>query len=75
MAAVRRLDNEQGVVSIAEVARGFGRNPNVLAPGRREGREGPGQGSFSGNGETAWGEGRVEELERKVGQQALAIDF
>jgi transposase len=71
LAAVRRL--EQGV-SIAEVARGLEVNPNVLHRWRREFRQGPGN-AFPGNGKQRWSEGRVAELERKVGQQALEIDF
>ncbi len=71
LAAVRRL--EQGV-SIAEVARGLEVSPNVPAPIAREFRQGPGN-AFPGNGKQRWSEGRVAELERKVGQQALEIDF
>src|ERR1700733_5708619 len=71
LAAVRRL--EQGA-SIAEVARGLEENPNVLHRWRREFRQGPGN-AFAGNGKQRWSEGRVAELERKVGQQALEIDF
>jgi len=71
LAAVRRL--EQGV-SIAEVARGLEVNPNVLHRWRREFRQGPGN-AFPGNGKARWSEGRIAELERKVGQQALEIDF
>ena len=71
LAAVRRL--EQGV-SIGEVARGLEVNPNVLHRWRREFRQGPGN-AFAGHGKQRWSEGRVAELERKVGQQALEIDF
>jgi transposase-like protein len=71
LAAVRRL--EQGI-SIAEVARGLEVNPNVLHRWRREFRSGPGN-VFPGNGKPRWSEGRVAELERKIGQQALEIDF
>jgi transposase len=71
LAAVRRL--EQGI-SIAEVARGLEVNPNVLQRWRREFRQGPGN-AFPGQGKQRWSEGRVAELERKVGQQALEIDF
>jgi len=71
MAAVRRL--EQGI-SIAEVARALEVNPNVLHRWRREFRRGPGN-AFSGNGRPRWSDGRIAELERKVGQQALEIDF
>jgi transposase len=69
LAAVRRL--EQGV-SIAEVARGVEVNPNVLHRWQREFREGN---VFPGNGKQRWSEGRMAELERKIGQQALEIDF
>jgi len=71
LAAVRRL--EQGV-SIAEAARALEVNPNVLHRWRREFRTGPGN-AFPGNGKQRWSEGRIAELERKIGQQALEIDF
>jgi transposase len=71
LAAVRRL--EQGV-SIAEASRALEVNPNVLQRWRREFRQGPGN-VFPGNGKPRWSEGRIAELERKVGQQALEIDF
>jgi transposase-like protein len=69
--AVQRL--EQGI-SIAEVARALEVNPNVLHRWRREFRNGPGN-AFPGNGKPRWPEGRMAELERKIGQQALEIDF
>ena len=56
------------------MARGLEVNPNVLHRWRREFRHGPGN-AFPGNGKQRWSEGRVAELERKVGQQALEIDF
>jgi transposase-like protein len=71
LAAVRRL--EQGV-PMAEVARGLEVSPNVLHRWRKEFRQGPGN-AFPGNGKQRWAEGRVADLERKVGQQALEIDF
>src|SRR5690348_977590 len=71
VAAVRRLD--QGV-SVAEVARAMEVNPNVLHRWRRQFREAPSN-AFPGNGKQRWSEGRVAELERKIGQQALEIDF
>jgi len=70
-AAVQRL--EQGV-SIGEVARALEVNPNVLHRWRRELRAGPGN-AFPGHGKPRWPEGRIAELERKIGQQALEIDF
>ena len=71
LAAVRRL--EQGV-SMAEVARGLEVSPNVLHRWRKEFRQGPGN-AFPGQGKARWAEGRVADLERKVGQQVLEIDF
>ena len=71
MAAIERL--EQGV-SMGEVARGLEVNPNVLQRWRREFRQGSGN-AFPGLGQRRWAEGRVAELERKIGQQALEIDF
>jgi transposase len=68
-AAVRRL--EQGV-SIGEVARALEVNANVLQRWRREFRQGPGN-VFPGNGKQRWSEGRIAELERKIGQ--LELDF
>ncbi len=70
-AAVQRL--EQGV-SIGEVARALEVNPNVLHRWRREIRQGPGN-VFPGHGKQRWSEGRMAELERKIGQQTLEIDF
>ena len=71
LAAVRRL--EQGV-SMGEAARALEVNPNVLHRWRREFRQGPGN-AFPGLGKRRWEEGRVAQLERKIGQQALEIDF
>jgi len=71
LAAVQRL--EQGV-SLGEVARALEVNPTVLHRWRREIRQGPGN-VFPGHGKQRWAEGRVAELERKIGQQALEIDF
>jgi transposase-like protein len=71
LAAIQRL--EQGV-SIAEVARALEVNPNVLHRWRKEFRQGPGN-AFPGRGQRRWSEGRIAELERKIGQQTLEIDF
>jgi transposase len=71
LAAVRRL--EQGV-SIGEVARALEVNANVLHRWRREFRQGSGN-VFPGHGKQRWSEGRIAELERKIGQQALELDF
>ena len=71
LAALQRL--ERGA-SVGEVARAFEINPNMLHRWRQEFRQGP-RNAFSGAGQRRWEEGRVAELERKIGQQALEIDF
>ena len=60
--------------SVAEVARAFEVNPSLLHRWRQEFREGPGN-AFPGWGRRRWEESRGAELERKIGQQALEIDF
>ena len=70
-ATLQRL--EMGA-SVAEVARAFEVNPNVLHRWRREFRQGPGN-VFPGLGKRRWEEGRVAQLERKIGLQALEVDF
>jgi transposase len=69
--AVRRLGLG---VSIAEVAKACEVNPNVLHRWRREIQE-YGVKAFVGNGLRRGDESQVAELERKVGRQALEIDF
>jgi len=69
--AVRRLGLG---ASIAEVARACEVNPNVLHRWRRELQD-YGARAFAGNGQRRAEEGRIAELERKVGRQALEIDF
>ena len=71
LAAVQRL--EMGA-SIAEVARAFEVDPNVLHRWRREFREGPGN-AFPGLGKKRWDDTQQAKLERKIGQQTLEIDF
>ncbi len=71
LAALQRLETG---ASVAEVARAFEVNPNVLHRWRREFRQGPGN-AFPGLGQRRWEEGRLAQLERKIGQQALEIDF
>jgi len=70
-AAVRRI--EMGV-PVAEVARAAEVSPNVLHRWRRELRE-FGSRAFAGPGRSRAEEQQVAVLERKVGQQALEIDF
>jgi transposase len=71
LAALQRL--EMGA-SVAEVARAFEVHPSLLHRWRQELRQGPGN-VFPGLGKRRWEEGRVAQLERKIGQQALEIDF
>ena len=69
--AVRRLGLG---VSMAEVARACEVNPNVLHRWRRELQD-YGTKAFAGNGQRRSDESQVAELERKVGRQALEVDF
>lgn len=71
IAAVRRLETGS---SIAEVARAFEVNPNVLHRWRREFQHGPGN-AFPGLGKRRWDNTEQAKLERKIGQQTLEIDF
>jgi transposase-like protein len=59
---------------MAEVARGLEVNPNVLHRWQREFRQAPGN-AFPGHGQRRWSEGQIAELERKIGRQAVEIDF
>ena len=59
LAAIQRL--EMGA-SVAEVARAFEVNPNVLHRWRREFRQGPGN-TFPGLGKRRWEEDRVPQLD------------
>jgi transposase len=59
---------------MAEVARGLEVSPNVLRRWRQEFRAGTGN-AFPGNGKQRWSDGKLAELERKIGQQTLEIDF
>jgi transposase-like protein len=70
-AAVHRLNSGQ---SMAEVARALEVNPSELHRWRRELQE-HGEQAFIGVGKKRAEESRVAELERKVGQQAMEIDF
>lgn len=69
--AVRRLGAGQ---SAAVVARGMEVHPSELYRWRRELEE-HGQRAFQGVGRKRAEESRVAELERKIGQQTLEIDF
>jgi transposase len=71
LAAVRRLETG---TSIAEVARACEVSPNALHRWRREFREGV-ERAFPGVGKQKAEESRIAELERKIGQQTLEVDF
>jgi len=71
LTAIRRLEAGQGV---AEVARALEVHPSDLHRWRNELRE-HGQKAFSGVGKKRVEESRVAELERKIGQQQMEIDF
>jgi transposase len=71
LAAIQQLETGS---SAAEVARAFEVNPNLLHRWRKEFRHGP-RNAFPGVGKRRWDETQVAQLERKVGQQALEIDF
>lgn len=71
LAAIQQLEAGS---SAAEVARSFEVSPNLLHRWRKEFRHGPGN-AFPGVGKRRWDETKVAQLERKVGQQAVEIDF
>ena len=69
--AIRQM---AGGKSAAEVARALEVNPSDLYRWRRELEE-HGVEAFTGTGRKRADDDRVAELERKVGQQTLEIDF
>ena len=71
VSALRRV--EQGA-SIAEVARALEIKPKLLYRWRAELDRRAGS-AFSGSGQRSGALDRTAELERKIGQQALEIDF
>lgn len=71
LTAVRRIQRGQ---SLAEVARALEVNPSELHRWRRELDEHR-ECAFSGMGKRRAEESELAELERKVGRQAIEIDF
>jgi transposase len=71
LAAIKELDSGKPV---GFVARRLEVNPNTLHRWRRELRKQPTK-AFSGQGKRMLADSREAELERKVGQQAMEIDF
>lgn len=71
VAAPQQLD---AGASIAAVARSCEINPNLLHRWRRDFQESP-EHAFPGLGNKQADQNRLAELERKIGQQTLEIDF
>ena len=71
VAAVKRL---QSGCPVGRVARELEVNPSQLQLWKREFQERPNS-AFSGEGRKRGEETQVAELERKIGQQAMEIDF
>jgi transposase-like protein len=69
--AVKRL---QSGLPFGRVARELEVNPNQLHAWRRQFEERPNS-AFSGEGRRRQEETKVAELERKIGQQTVEIDF
>ena len=69
--AINRLNNGQ---TAAEVARALEVHPSDLHRWRRELQE-HGERAFSGAGKKRAEETQIAELERKIGQQTIQIDF
>ena len=71
LAAVKRLD---WGIPAGRIARELAVNPNQIHRWRREQRAHPAS-AFSGEGRRRSDESKVAELERKIGQQAMELDF
>jgi transposase len=71
LAAVRRV---QAGTPIRELSGELEVSRTMLYRWAREFRKAPGE-AFPGNGQRHSPEGRVADLERKIGQQALEIDY
>jgi len=71
VAAIKRL---QAGIPVGRVARELQVNPNQLHAWKRQFNQWPNS-AFSGEGRRRGEETPVAELERKIGQQAMEIDF
>jgi len=71
LAALERLERGE---SVAALARALEVNPNLLQRWRQEFRNSPAT-AFPGHGQRGIEPDRAAQLERKIGQQALEIDF
>jgi transposase len=72
VAAVRRLESGQ---TLGEVARAMEVHPSDLHRWRQQLQDRGEQAAFPGRGSKHSEDNRVAELERKVGQQQMEIDF
>ena len=68
------IERVQSGASLAEAARAFEVHPNLVQRWCQEFREGPAS-AFPGAGKRRVEPDRLAQLERKIGQQALEIDF
>lgn len=68
------IERVQAGASLGEAARAFEVHPNLVQRWCREFREGPAS-AFPGAGKRRVEPDRLAQLERKIGQQALEIDF
>ena len=68
------IEPVEAEASVAEVAGAFEVSPNLLHRWRLEFQESPGM-AFPGSGQRRAAPNHVAQLERKIGQQALEIDF
>jgi transposase-like protein len=68
------VEQMKGGVSVVRLARQLEVNPNQLHLWKRQFEERPNS-AFSGEGRRLGEENRIAELERKVGQQAMELDF
>ena len=69
--AIERLESG---ASVAAVARALEVSPGLLQRWRQEFRQSPGA-AFAGAGKRRQDPDRVAQLERKIGQQTVEIDF
>ena len=68
------IERRESGASVAAVARVLEVSPSLLQRWRQEFRESPGR-AFPGAGQRRLDPDRVAQLERKIGQQTLEIDF
>ena len=70
----RKIVNELDGRPVEEISREYELHPQLVFRWKREFESNP-QDSFSGNGNLWKEDSRIAQLERKVGQQAMVIDW